>query len=130
MTHCVRLYTQLHQGTLLTFHLILHPLTSFVPLSVFPSSSLPSPQPPFLSIKHLRNVISSKVFSLPHSDHAFNPTHAYSYTPFPNNPPTHTQHAHTHTQHAHTHTLTHTHADIHTHTHSYTQFFYTTLLCV
>ena len=54
VTHSLRLYTQLHQGTLLTSHLILHPLTFFCPTPcLLPFLFSPPPQPPFLSTKHL-----------------------------------------------------------------------------
>ena len=54
VTHSLRLYTQLHQGTLLTSHLTLHPLTFFCPTPcLLPFLFSPPPQPPFLSTKHL-----------------------------------------------------------------------------
>ena len=105
VTHSVRLYTQLHQGTVLTSHLILHPLTFLCPtpcLLPFLFSLLPSPQPPFLSTKH-------HTFQKRSDDPFLLSWHlAKSFTTFS------LPHCHIH-RHTHTHTLIHTQSYTHAH---------------
>ena len=102
----MRLYTQLHQGMLLTSHLIIHPLTFHCPtpcLLPFLFSLLPSPQPPFLSIKHLTfQKCSDDPFLL-----SWHLTKSFTTFSLP---------------HCHTHTITHIHTYTHSYTHTYNSY--------